>query len=180
MTGCIIPEDDVFLEPDPILRNRPPRIVEETVSDPQKLIRIEAGDSCLLQFRFSVEDADVRDTIYYRWYITTSGGSAGAFTRRLIEDSEGALVPGELPLRSSLVTQQISLNSPSSPITQPGTYLIEARIADGSFISENVVQSRTVETFEGPIDDPSYIDTFVWTVSVETSVANCVPPGGTP
>jgi hypothetical protein len=68
--GCLLPQEEIFLNEFPEPRNRPPRIVEQQVQPTDRIIRGYGSDAmCELQFSVIVEDPDVSDTLYVNWFV---------------------------------------------------------------------------------------------------------------
>jgi hypothetical protein len=143
-----------ILTPDNHFEDRPPRIVEEGVQPGGYEVRVAPGAGCLpLAFSAQVEDPDLADSIWYRWFV------------------DGMLVAEDVVhnpafelLRSEPLTWSVVPRAPSSPLRAPGTYLVELVAADGVLVGREPQPRRPHADDRG---DATYADERAWLVTVE-------------
>lgn len=157
--GCLIPQDDTLLEGVPGQKNRPPRIVENTVRPSQRVVTVGAG-TCDLVFEVGVEDLDVDDRIVVHWYLDYNP-----------QDPRGPYRQYELvnipptPLRTDRGTLLISLSSANSPLGTPGTHVVEAVVSDSELVDRQVKPRLVALPDGGVLEDPGYVVTYSWVVN---------------
>jgi hypothetical protein len=159
--GCLVPQDDTFLEGIPERRNRPPRIVENQVQPPEPIIEdFGAGDLCELDFSVIVEDPDVDDLLTVRWYLDYDTQNPTGPYR------EFQLANNGQPQRGDRATLRINLRAANSPLSAPGVHLVEAVVADTRLVGrEPVPISTIVLDGGGVIINPGYTVTHAWFVT---------------
>lgn len=166
MNGCLIPQDDHLLPDIPEQKNRPPRILESTVT-PGRLQSIGNGSHCKLTFSFQVEDPDVDDVITVRWYVDYSASNPNQ-----PQVAEQVLEPGSRPQRNTSAEYTSSLGNVDDPLHAVGSHLVEAVVADGPLVGHDRVLPHPSSGDAGV--NLSYIVTYGWTV--EVSPEDCPAP----
>ena len=169
-SGCFWPQDDQVFSDLPPKKNSPPRILPNQVK-PSLDYSYKPG--CPNPFSFSVEDPDVSDVIYNRWFVYSPKATPVAYF-----DGE-RLLSGTKPARDKSIVAPTPLFSAASELVQNGEHRVEVVIADGIFVGST---ADTVEPHEktmpdgGVVLDPSYTDTYVWIVKTSDTLTDCVPP----
>jgi hypothetical protein len=159
--GCLVPQDDTLLEGIPERRNRPPRIVEDQVQPPDSIIQdFGAGDLCELDFSVVVEDPDVDDLITVRWYLDYNNQNPTGYYREFQLANNGE------PQRGDRATLRINLRAANSPLSTPGTHLVEAVVADTRLVGRDPQPVSTIPLDDGGvIINPGYVVTRSWFVT---------------
>ncbi|HLL52130.1 MAG TPA: hypothetical protein VK447_01205, partial [Myxococcaceae bacterium] len=127
MNACFLPQDDHLIPDVPERKNRPPRILESTVT-PSRLQAIGNGQGCGLTFSLRVEDPDINDLITVRWYVDYSAGNP---TQPVDED---VLDPGGRPQRNTSAEYLATVSSAANPLHPTGLHVVEAVVADGPLV----------------------------------------------
>jgi hypothetical protein len=164
--GCFWPQDDQVFTEIPPKRNSPPRIIPKTV-EPSLDTSYKPG--CPNPFTLQVEDVDVADVIYNRWFVYQPGAKPVTYF-----DGD-RLLSGTKPVRDRAITPPTPLFSAASELTQNGEHRVEVVIADGQFegsTTETEGRSRTLAD-GGVIIDPTYIDSYVWIVRTSDTLVDC-------
>jgi hypothetical protein len=152
LPGCPI------LSPDNHFQDRPPRLLEELSQPPGYQVRVPAERGCTpLEFSSQVEDPDLDDDIRYRWLVNDAFVADGVVRNTTLE-----LLRAE-PLSWSVVPR-----SPSGPLRDPGTHLVELIAADSELVGREPLPRRPRPDGGG---DPTYADTRIWVVTVEPGPA---------
>ena len=147
-----------ILTPDNHFQDRAPRLVEERSQPPGHEVRVAAGQGCApLEFSSQVEDPDLDDDIRYRWFVNDVFVADGVVRNTTLE-----LLRAE-PLSWSVVPR-----SPSGPLREPGTYLVELIAADAELVGREPQPRRPRPDGGG---DPTYADLRAWVVTVEPGPA---------
>lgn len=163
--GCVWPQDDQVLPEIPPRRNSPPRILLNTVT-PQ--LDTNVGPNCRPAFSFNVEDPDTGDLIRNRWFVFKQGEA-----RTLYFDGR-ALQPSTTAVRQTRVVAPDALFSAASELVQNGEHRLEVVIADGELGEGATPLPRTRGLPDGgTVDDPTYIDSFVWFVNTSDTTPPC-------
>ncbi len=153
--GCLIPQDDTLLAELPEQRNRPPRIIEQQVQPLQRLIKEFGGaDGCEISFEVKVEDFDVDDALYVRWYIDSQP-----------QKTETRLTNNGSAQRGEAAELFISLRAANSPLSAPGPHLVEAVVADGLVVDGKPQHNTHKLPDGGTIEDLVYVDTYAWFIN---------------
>lgn len=159
MNACLLPQDDILLPDVPDQKNRPPRILESTIT-PSRLQSIGNGPHCKLSFSFQVEDPDIDDTITVRWYVDYSTS-----TPNQPQVAEQVIEPSGRAQRNTSAEYTSSLGNVDDPLHAVGTHLVEAVVADGPLVGHDTVLPHPTTTPDGGVN-LSYIVTYGWTVEV--------------
>ena len=170
VSGCFWPQDDQVFSEIPPKKNSPPRILLGTVH-PSLDYSLKPG--CPNPFTFNVEDPDISDPIYNRWFVYAPGAKPVAYF-------DGEKLPsGTKAQRDKAITPPIPLLNISSELNQNGEHRLEVVIADGQFIGSSatdVEQHQKTMPDGGLADDSSYIDSYVWVVKTSDSLPECSTP----
>ncbi|ADO72266.1 hypothetical protein [Stigmatella aurantiaca] len=159
-SGCMLPQDDIFLEELPERRNRPPRIVETQVQPPVRIIRdFGAAGQCELEFSVIVEDPDVDDRISVKWYLDYNPQNPIGPYR------ETDLARNGQSQRGERATLNINLRAANSPLRELGTHLVEALVTDSRLLAGRQPESITYEGDGGVIVNPGFVVTYSWFVT---------------
>jgi hypothetical protein len=161
--GCLLPQEDTLLE-DLILRNRPPRIVEDQTTlnrFPNRVLTVGNGPGCRLEFEAVVEDPDIDDSVIARWYVDFDTSPED----RQVPVHEEELPTGQVKRIAAWDVLEVEDN-PRFPV---GTHVVTLMAFDGD-----------LGTFDGPgkqpppdpvpgVDggNPNYSTTFDWFVTVD-------------
>ncbi|MET0402184.1 MAG: hypothetical protein ABW123_07250 [Cystobacter sp.] len=159
--GCLIPQEERYLQTLPTARNNPPRIVENLVTPAFRIIRAHgAAPPCALEFSVFVEDPDVDDTILVRWYVDYDPAQPGP------PDWEETLLPDGKVRRDKSVRIQAIFNSAQfSRLNTPGDHTVEVLVADRALLGREP-QPDTYVLPDGEIlRDPGYSVTYAWFVN---------------
>ncbi|ATB40079.1 hypothetical protein CYFUS_005527 [Cystobacter fuscus] len=166
--GCILPQDEYYLDELPVPRNDPPRIVENLVQPPYRILRgFGSKPRCELEFSIIVEDPNLGDTLTAYWYVDYDPNQPrGA-------DREVTLLPkGDDPRRDERPTIKPIFNSAEfSRLNTPGDHVVEVVVADRA-LQGRVPQADIVQLPNGDIlTNPGYATSYVW--FVRTEQGNC-------
>ncbi|MGZ3481218.1 MAG: hypothetical protein ACXU81_12760, partial [Myxococcaceae bacterium] len=95
LAACIIPQtDNILVEPIPPALNQPPRILEDTLQPPGRFVTVKNGSGCPnLAFVVTVADANVKDTLYYNFYVDADLNPS--FVKQGVIGTEGQVVRSE-------------------------------------------------------------------------------------
>ena len=172
-TGCLLPQEDTVLEP-LILKNRPPRIVEET-ANVNSVFKLHAftvgnGPECHLIFEAFAEDLDIDDSPIARWYVDFDASPL----ERQVPIKEDVLLPNGQAQRGP--TKLTILDVANSARFQVGTHVVTLMVFDGD-----------LGTFDGPgsippadpipgVDggNPHFSTTYDWFITVDPAEP-CTP-----
>jgi hypothetical protein len=165
MNACILPQDDHLLPDVPGAKNRPPRILESTVT-PSRLQSIGNGQDCSLTFSLRVEDQDINDAITVRWYVDYSAGNP---TQPVDED---VLEAGSKPQRNTSAEYTALVGNVGNPLHAAGLHTVEAVVADGPLVGHDRVLPHPSDADAGT--NLSYIVTYAWVVDVAPE--DCLAP----
>jgi hypothetical protein len=159
-SGCLVPQDDTLLESIPQRRNRPPRIVETQVQPPDPIIQdFGANGLCELDFSVVVEDPDVDDLLTVRWYLDYDDQNPTGPYR------EFQLANNGQPQRGDRATLHINLRAANSPLSAPGTHLVEALVSDTRLVGRDPVPVGSITLDGGTVVvNPGYVVTHAWFV----------------
>ncbi|SEK71194.1 hypothetical protein SAMN05444354_102145 [Stigmatella aurantiaca] len=160
-SGCILPQDDIFLEELPERRNRPPRLVESQTEPQARVIQdFGAAGFCDLVFSVIVEDPDVDDRISVKWYLDYNPQNPIGPYRETDLSRNGQAQRGE---RGTL---NINLRAANSPLREPGAHVVEALVTDSRLLANRQPESITHEGSDGGvIVNPGYVVTYSWFVT---------------
>lgn len=165
--ACLLPQEDRQLNFPP-LRNRPPRIVEQTVAPQNRVIEVPVDQPCpSLEFRFLAEDPDVDQALTVRWYIDYHVFPAS------IEDAEQTIPANGKPIRDEPADLTVNLNSgslnqPRNFLQNPGMHVVEAILFDGRLGAGRLPLPIAPAT-DGGVENPSYAVSYAWVVSAMRS-----------
>jgi hypothetical protein len=163
--GCLLPQEEIFLNEFPEPRNRPPRIVEQQVQPTDRIIRGYGSDNmCELQFSVIVEDPDVSDTLYVNWFVDyDSSQQRGA-------DHVERIQPNSLPKEARDQRGTFNPKIPSidfSRLNAPGEHVVEVIVSDTPLVGRE--PEKTPIRLEDGTEtyDPGYAATYAWFVKTE-------------
>jgi hypothetical protein len=159
MWGCLLPQDDHYLDLIPDSRNKPPRILESLVF-PDRMVITNNGADCSVVFSARVEDPDVGDPITVRWYVDYDPSSNPSYYR------ESRLANNGKPIRDESATLTMNIDSLGNPLQVVGDHLVELLVADGTLLNRDP-QPRDEPTDGGAPQNLTYAVTYAWFVSVE-------------
>jgi hypothetical protein len=162
--GCLLPQDDYYLSELPIPRNDPPRIVENLVQPPYRILRGYGSEPrCELEFSIIVEDPNLGDTLTAYWYVDYDPNQPrGA-------DREVTLLPkGSNPRRDERPTIKPIFNSAEfNRLNTPGDHVVEVLVSDralqGRVPQPDIIQLPSGET----LANPGFTASYVWFVRTE-------------
>jgi hypothetical protein len=172
VSGCFWPQDDQVFSEIPPKRNSPPRIILEQVHPGGIDYSLKPG--CPNPFSLFVEDPDVSDPIYNRWFVYAPGAQPLTYF-----DGIALQNTGTKSVRPNPITIAQPWLSTSSELNQNGEHRLEVRISDGAFIgssTDQVAPHQKTMPDGGVVDDPSYIDSYVWVIKTSDSLPDCVTP----
>jgi hypothetical protein len=160
--GCLLPQEESYLNEFPIPRNRPPRIVEKQVQPSERIIRGYGSDVCELQFSVIVEDPDLADSLSAYWFIDYDPNQPrGA-------DNVDPIASGDKAVRDqrSYFTPQFG-SVEYSRLNTPGEHVIEVVVSDNGLVGRE--PQPFIRTLPDGTDfkDPGYTTTYVWFVRTE-------------
>jgi hypothetical protein len=161
--GCLIPQDESYLNELPIQRNRPPRIVEKQVQPSERIIRGYGSDLCDLEFSVIVEDPDVGNRLTAYWFVDYDPNQPrGADQVVRIEPKGGKVVRDE---RASF---QSSFDSADfNRLNLPGDHVVEVVVSDTALVDREP-QGTVIKLPDGnDFTDPGYTVTYAWFVRTE-------------
>lgn len=158
--GCIIPQDETFLDPLPPRKNRPPRIVPENIIGPTQVGSDPdvCGD---YTYSVAVEDADVDDIIRWAFFIDYSPTTPNV-------QRTGFIIPNGTTVRAGAT---ITFNSSTSRLFTSGNHQLDVVVGDTDFDSDTRVPAPHSQGVDGGPGDPGYTDTYTW--FVETIPGAC-------
>jgi hypothetical protein len=129
-SGCLLPQDEYYIEDLPTIRNNPPSIVESQVTPPGHALTVSSADPCSVSFTLKVQDPDVLDRLYYRFYIDyvfptvlNPAPNNPIFKEGIIEPS-----PTREEVRNDSVTFETL--DPTHTIFTIGSHVVEALVTD--------------------------------------------------
>ncbi len=160
--GCLLPQEENYLNEFPIPRNRPPRIVEKQVQPSERIIRGYGSDVCELQFSVIVEDADLGDNLSAHWFIDYDP------TRPRGADNEDPIGLGTKAVRDQRADFSPKFGSVEySRLNTPGDHVIEVIVSDNGLVGREA--QPFIRTLPDGTDfkDPGYTATYAWFVRTE-------------
>jgi hypothetical protein len=177
-TGCLLPQEDA-IHNTLILKNRPPRILEETAklnNEPLRRVLTWGNDpGCRLEFEAFVEDPDIDDPVRFRWYVDYEPGTpdAGSSDRQLPIDEGERASSGE-----ALRTPSVSLvvQTQNNAKFGPGDHVVTLMAFDGylaAFEGPGIMPEPDVVPGSSA-KNPRYSTTFDWFVTIQNGP--CPPP----
>jgi hypothetical protein len=162
--GCLIPQDESYLNALPIQRNRPPRFVESQVEPPARIIGGYGSDKlCDLKFSVFVEDPDTADRLTVNWFVDYDPSQPrGPDSVSRVEPRDNRVVRGDS------ATFQVSFNSGNlSRLNQLGDHVVEAIVSDTILVGRDP-EPKPIQLSDGSIfNDAGYTATYVWFVRTE-------------
>ena len=168
VSGCFWPQDDQVFSQIPPKRNSPPRIILDQVKPGGVDVSLKPG--CPNPFSIIVEDPDIADPISNRWFVYAPGAKPLAYF-------DGDKIPSSTKaVRDKPITPPAQWLNISSELNQNGEHRFEVVIADGNFkaSSGTEVEPHQKTLLDGGlVDDPSYIDSYVWVVKTSDSLPAC-------
>lgn len=159
LPACIIPQtDNILVEPIPQALNQAPRILEDSLQPPGRFVTVRNGSGCPnLAFVATAADPDVKDTLYYNFYVDADLNPG--FVK------QGVIGPDGQVVRSEPASYEVSFAT-ANPLQQAGDHVVEVLVADGPLIGRTPVP-RDVPLPDGGVGkDPSYAVSYAWTVTV--------------
>ncbi len=161
--GCLLPQEEEYLNELPTPRNRPPRIVEKQVQPPDRIIRGYGSDElCELQFSVVVEDPDLGDELSAHWFIDYDPSQPrGA-------DNVDTIGSGARPVRDQFSYFNPKFNSVEfSRLNTPGDHVVEVVVSDNGLVGRE--PNAFIHKLQDGTDfkDPGYTATYVWFVRTE-------------
>jgi hypothetical protein len=160
-SACVVPQESRVLQPVPAAQNRPPRIIEEQAlvnGSGGRIIYTGSGANCTLEFSLKVSDPDVNDVLLVNWYAYMR--SQSGLPIYLQEAIQPDIPPTEIRSQSAIW----SIGSiASSPLSQDGTYAVEALVSDGNLDANRRPQPR-------PDGSTTYVVSYAWVVVVQTGL----------
>ncbi|MGZ6071054.1 MAG: hypothetical protein ACXWK8_07535, partial [Myxococcaceae bacterium] len=142
LAACIIPQtDNILVEPIPPALNQPPRILEDTLQPPGRFVTVKNGAGCPnLAFVVTVADANVKDTLYYNFYVDADLNPS--FVKQGVIGTEGQVV------RSEPATYEVSFAT-VNPLQEPGDHVVEVLVADGPLVGRTPQPPKPVDLPDG-------------------------------
>ncbi|HEX8823503.1 MAG TPA: hypothetical protein VF794_26505 [Archangium sp.] len=167
--GCLIPQEETYLNEFPEPRNRPPRIVEQQVQPPERIIRGYGSDLCEFQFSVIVEDPDLNDTLYVNWFVDYDP------TQLRGADGVGRLQPNNKVVRDERASFNPKIPSIDySRLNVPGDHVVEVVVSDTPLVGRDPERFFVKRLADGTeVYDQGYSATYAWFVRTE-------PGGGCP
>ncbi|WP_257446471.1 hypothetical protein [Archangium lipolyticum] len=158
--GCLIPQDENYLNEFPIQRNRPPRIVESQVEPVERIVRSYGSDACEMTFSVIVEDPDTANRLSVYWFVDydpSQPRQADAVSRVEPRDNKIA--------REDRAYFQVSFNSGElNRLNLPGDHVVEAIVSDTSLVGRDP-ELKPISLSDGStFNDAGYTATYVWFV----------------
>jgi hypothetical protein len=172
VSGCFWPQDDQLFTEIPRKKNSPPRIVLDQVKPGGVDVSLKPS-SCPNPFSIIVEDPDIADPIYNRWFVYAPGAKPVAYF-----DGE-KLTSSTKPVRDKAIIPPAQWLNISSELMQNGEHRLEVVIADGLIRGSSAtdVEPHSYPLADGgTVDDSSYIDSYVWVVKTSDSLPDCTSP----
>jgi hypothetical protein len=161
--GCLVPQEEIFLNEFPQPRNHPPRIVEQQVQPPERIIRGYGTDNlCELQFSVIAEDPDLGDDLYVNWFVDYDPSQ-----------QRGADHVERIQTNGREVRDQRGTFNPKIPsldfsrLNVAGDHVVEVVVSDTPLVG------REPEKYSVPLEDGTevldtgYAATYVWFVKTE-------------
>jgi len=155
--GCLVPQDDSPLPPDPIFLNRAPYFVNTSPS--ASFIPTDNCEGTSLEFRVNVADPDTDDRVGIRYYVDFPDINVAHEWEVVASNANNSEV------RPNTVIWAPVIQSPSSPLSAPGLHTVEAVVFDGTLSPERVPEPRAVIPDAGV--NPSYAAIHRWVVETE-------------
>ncbi len=208
LQACLLPQDGNVLPivdgQNPPKKNRPPRILQETV-DPAQVVRIPSSVFNCQSFKVGVTDPD-GDVIQSLWFIdpnqtfTASTNNPLPLSGAVVSANPTGVLNSPFGL-TGMTSQLLQLRSDKQPhtltlVVSDGTFLspgqpIYEQLPDGgqtclSTSCSGIITAPHLSTTDGGvlpdggpviIIDPSYTDSFTWVVNPDSSLTSC--PSGT-
>jgi hypothetical protein len=158
IAGCVLPQDEYYIEDLPPLRNRPPLVVESLASPPGHSYRISGG-LCDIKFDLKVGDPDVTDRLYYRFYIDYVFQTPQSPEPTNAIYKEGIIEPS--PTREIVRNETVTFATldRTHRIFQLGEHVVEALISDTRIASRDDVLAEDGQREVGKVF-------YTWLVSV--------------
>ncbi len=154
-SGCLLPQEENFLEEVAPARNRAPRII---ITDPASpLVSTKNGPGCTVTFKVNVADPDIDDSIRVLWLI--DGNVPQGRTPQPIP-------PSGKEIRDISTELRETLSAAGSLLVSPGSHLVEVVIAD-SELDFRDPKPKDTPTDGGTPQNPGYADETAWFVDVE-------------
>jgi hypothetical protein len=147
------------LQPVPAAQNRPPRVIEEQAlvnGSGGRIVYTGNGANCSLEFSLKVSDPDLNDVLLVNWYAYMR--SQAGLPIYLQE----AIQPDGSEIRNQSAIWSIS-SIASSPLSQDGTYAVEALVSDGNLDANRRPQPRQ----DG---STTYVVSYAWVVVVQSGL----------
>ena len=164
--GCLLPQEEIFLNEFPQPRNRPPRLVEQHVQPSERIIRgYGSKDVCQLQFSVIVEDPDIGDTLYVNWFVDYDPSQQrGADHVERIQPNSG---------NTKEARDQRGTFNPKIPsidfsrLNAPGDHVVEVIVSDTPLVGRE--PEKTPIRLEDGTEtyDLGYAATYAWFVRTE-------------
>jgi hypothetical protein len=165
LSGCLISQEEIFLNEVPVPRNRPPRIVESQVQPSERIIRGYGTDVCDLEFSVIVEDQDVANTLRAYWFVDDEPNQLH------VPQAEVRLDPSKegKPVRDDRASYHPRFNSTQfSRLNAPGDHVVEVVVSD-TVLSGRDPQPTLIKLRDGSdFADPGYSASYAWFVKTET------------
>lgn len=163
LSGCLIPQEDTVPFDQPMKRNSPLRIVDQ--SPPTQRTTYHPSTMCTdlnPNFTVTVVDEDTGDVIESRWFIDQGPNTLPFQTTPLPPNGSAQRdlsAPRGLTFTNALANLSI------------GIHLLTVYVADstfGEFDGEIRVSPRNVTLPNGStVSDPGYFDSYTWVLDVE-------------
>jgi len=166
--GCLLPQEEIFLNEFPQPRNRPPRIVEQQVEPSNRIIRGYGSEVCELQFSVIVEDPDVSDTLYVSWFVDYDPSQQrGADHVERIQPNSNAKAPRDQ--RGTFKPKIPSIDF--SRLNVPGDHVIEVIVSDTPLVGREPEKTPVLLENGTELYDSGYSATYAW--FVRTASGGC-------
>ena len=170
LAGCVLPQEENLLTELPVPANNPPRILENQVLPPYRIIRgYGLFPTCSLEFSAIVEDLDVADRLRAYWYVDYDPNvPRGADRQYTVYPAKEAKA-----VREERATLRAIYNSADLyRLNVPGDHVVELIIADRP-LSDGVPEPDQIPLADGTIfSRPGYTTSYVWFVHTEAG-ATC-------
>ncbi len=162
-SACLVPQESRILQPVPAPQNRPPRIIEEQAlvnGSGNRVVYTGNGANCSLEFSLRVSDPDLNDVLVVNWYAyMRSQAGLPIYLQEAIQPNPP---PDLSEIRNQSAIWTIS-SIASSPLSQDGTYAVEALVSDGNLDANRRPQPR-------PDGATTYVVSYAWVVVVQTGL----------
>ena len=156
--ACLLPQEDTLLEDIPPPVNQPPAILENAVQPSARILTVDGGSGCPnLVFSAPVEDPDVRDILYFDYYVDSSADNG--------QVAQGTVPPSGTALRTEAATYTVNF-AEAGPVQTPGTHLVEVLVADGPLVNGMPVPRAVTLPDGGTRIDATFAVSYVWLVTV--------------